>query len=46
MLEQDVFPELAAGGRLRTFIHRGFWDDLGTEERLARVRSVYAKTNE
>ena len=46
MLEQDVFPELAAGGRLRTFIHRGFWEDLGTEERLARVRSVYAKTNE
>ncbi|MDP3727235.1 MAG: sugar phosphate nucleotidyltransferase [bacterium] len=40
MLEQDVFPRLAASGLLHTLPHRGFWQDLGTEERLAGVRAL------
>lgn len=40
MLENEVFPRLAKEGRLRTYIHRGFWEDLGVEERLAKVRAM------
>jgi len=39
MLEKDVFPRLAEGGELRTFIHSGFWQDVGTEMRLAEIRN-------
>ncbi len=39
MLEEALFPPLAAAGRLKTHIHRGFWDDAGTEERLMRIRN-------
>lgn len=39
MLEQEVFPRLAASGFLRTVPHEGFWQDLGTEERLTEVRN-------
>lgn len=46
MLEQELFPKLAAEGRLKTHIHRGSWEDLGTEERLARVRNIYVQTHE
>lgn len=42
MLEKDILPALALQGRLRAVIHRGFWEDLGTEERLRRVRSAAA----
>ena len=42
MLEQELFPKLAAAGRLKPHIHRGWWEDLGTEERLERARSVFA----
>ncbi|RJQ36819.1 nucleotidyltransferase family protein [Candidatus Parcubacteria bacterium] len=38
MLEQHLFPVLAAEGKLRAFEHRGRWEDLGTELRLARMR--------
>ncbi|MBI4132364.1 MAG: nucleotidyltransferase family protein [Candidatus Sungbacteria bacterium] len=38
MLEQAIFPRLAGQGLLRTMRHRGFWTDLGTEERLAEVQ--------
>ena len=38
MLEKDVFPRLVEEGELRTHIHLGFWQDVGTEERLAEVR--------
>lgn len=40
MLEQAVFPRLAERGLLRTVRHRGFWADLGTEERLAEVQNI------
>lgn len=46
MIEHDVFPKLAAAGRLRTFIHRGYWEDVGTEERLARIRSEFTHSNQ
>lgn len=39
MLEKEVFPHLAATGNLRAFVHKGFWQDAGTEERLASVRN-------
>lgn len=39
MLEQEVFPRLAASGLLYAVPHAGFWSDLGTEARLAEVRA-------
>ena len=39
MLEQEVLPRLARQGLMRTFIHCGFWEDAGTEERLLRLRN-------
>lgn len=33
-IEYDIFPKLAADGKLHSFEHAGFWTDLGTEERL------------
>ena len=42
MLEKEVFPRLAQSGELRTFIHTGFWQDVGTEERLYQVRKKQA----
>lgn len=43
MLERDFFPALASAGRLKAHIHRGFYEDLGTEERLARARGLFPK---
>lgn len=40
-IEYDVFPRLAAQGKLRSFKHEGFWHDLGTEHRLHRVRQLF-----
>lgn len=42
-VEYDVFPRLAQQGALHSFHHSGFWDDLGTAERLARVRKMFEK---
>lgn len=36
-IEHDIFQELAKKGKLSAFIHKGFWTDLGTEERLKQV---------
>lgn len=41
MLERDVYPMLAREGRLKTFRHEGFFEDIGTEERLARLRETF-----
>lgn len=38
MLEHDLYPSLAGAGKLRMHEHRGEWEDLGTEARLARMR--------
>lgn len=40
-IEKDVFPQLAAAGRLKTHIFDGFWTDLGTEERLEEARERF-----
>ena len=37
-LEQDIFPELAASGRLVGRIYRGFFIDIGIPEDLQRAR--------
>lgn len=42
MIEQKVFPRLAAAGELRVFLHKGFCRDAGTEDRLAEVRETLA----
>ncbi len=39
MLEREIYPTLARAGRLKTVRHEGFFEDVGTEERLARVRA-------
>lgn len=36
-IEQDIFPCLVNEGRLHAHIHRGFWIDMGTEERLKNL---------
>ncbi|MFY9457348.1 MAG: NDP-sugar synthase [Candidatus Spechtbacterales bacterium] len=38
-MEKDIFPHLAARGKLGYYIHRGFWTDAGTEQRLAEARA-------
>lgn len=40
MLETALLPHLASAGRLKHYPHGGFFDDLGTEERLGKVRSA------
>lgn len=40
-IERDVFPLLAASGNLRLYPHRGFWNDVGTVDRLKGVRSQF-----
>ena len=39
MLETEVYPALARQGLLKTIRHEGFFEDVGTEERLARFRN-------
>lgn len=39
MLERELLPRLARQGLMRTFVHNGFWEDAGTEERLRRLRN-------
>lgn len=41
MLEKDLFPKLASEGRLKTHIHEGWWEDLGTEDRLQEFRRSF-----
>ncbi len=38
-IENDIFPDLAREGKLGYFLHRGFWTDAGTEERLKLVNT-------
>lgn len=42
MLEREVYPVLAREGRLKMFRHDGFFEDVGTEERLDRARRSLA----
>lgn len=38
MLEKDVFPHLAQAHRLYSYIHDGYWHDIGTPERYEAAR--------
>ena len=40
-IEKDIFPTLAKEGGLAHYIHKGFWTDAGTEERLEEARIFY-----
>lgn len=41
-IENDVFPELAKKGDLGAYIYKGYWTDLGTEERLKEARKKFS----
>lgn len=41
-IERDIFPQLALQGKLGYYIHRGFWTDAGTEERLREARERFS----
>lgn len=43
MLETVVYPELARSGRLKTIRHGGFFEDMGTEARLATLRERFGR---
>lgn len=45
MLERDIFPRLASAGSLKAYLHRGWWIDAGTEERLQRAHNNYLTRN-
>jgi len=38
-IERDVFPEMVRKGQLVAYIHKGYWTDLGTEERLEKAKN-------
>lgn len=42
MIERDIFPRLAADGKLNVFVHDGYWIDCGTEERLMQAHQDYS----
>lgn len=44
-IERDIFPQLAKGGKLQHFIHRGFWIDVGTFDRLNLAHKIFTKTS-
>lgn len=37
-IEHDIFPTLVAEKKLNAYLHRGFWIDVGTEERLEKIK--------
>lgn len=37
MIEKEIFPQLAASGKLNVFTHDGYWIDCGTQERLTQA---------
>ncbi len=39
-VEKDVFPQLAFEKKLGVFLHKGFWLDVGTEERLKKAKEI------
>jgi len=45
-LEYDVFPKLAAEGKLAGYVHQGYWIDMGTEERLKQANENFKKASE
>ena len=43
MMEKDIFPQLASEGKLNVFMHKGYWIDCGTEERLIQAHKDHSK---
>lgn len=43
MMEREVFPKLAHEGRLRAYIHKGYWCPAGTEEQLRRAEDDHLR---
>ena len=41
MIEKDIFPKISQEGMLGNFVHNGFFQDLGTEERLRKTRRTF-----
>ena len=41
-IEKNIFPQLATQKKLGYYIHKGFWTDAGTEERLAEARRRFS----
>lgn len=44
-IERDIFPKAAKEGRVGFYLHRGFWTDAGTEDRLREVREKFLRKN-
>jgi len=42
-IEYNVFPKLANKGLLHSFEHKGFWTDLGTEERIKSAHNYFGQ---
>jgi len=40
-IERDIFPEMVKKEQLVAYIHKGYWADLGTEERLEKAKNDY-----
>jgi len=43
MLERDVFPRLAQAHRLFSYVHQGYWHDIGTPERYQAAQRETAR---
>lgn len=43
-IETDVFPNLAKNGDLFAYIHKGYWTDVGTEDRLEEAKKKFKNT--
>lgn len=44
-IERDIFPEMVRKGQLVVYIHKGYWTDLGTEERLEKAKNEFLMFN-
>ena len=42
-MENDIFPDLVKERKLSAHIHKGFWIDMGTEERLLALKAKFLK---
>lgn len=43
MLERDVFPRLAESRRLFSYVHEGYWHDIGTPQRYQAAQRELAR---
>ncbi len=43
-IEREVFPNLINRQNLAVFVHDGWWEEMGTEERLLEIQKNFANT--